>query len=90
LTDRFGAFIHIDAEDPLYVYDWRLEPERAMRESKGTGMSDEQVIKFVDGYFPAYELFTEVLRNGIFGKEKGKQLRLVVDKNRRVKEVHHL
>lgn len=38
-----------DAEDPLYVYDWRLEPERAMRESKGSGMSDEQVINFVNG-----------------------------------------
>lgn len=38
-----------DAEDPLYVYDWRLQPERAMRESKGRGMSDEQVINFVNG-----------------------------------------
>lgn len=41
--------IESDAEDPLYVYDWRLEPERAMRAEKGKGMSDEQVIKFVDG-----------------------------------------
>jgi len=40
--------------------------------------------------FPAYELFTVVLRHGIFGKDKGKQLRLVVNKNRRVKEVYHL
>lgn len=38
-----------DAEDPLYVYDWRLQPERAMREEKGRGMSDEQVINFVNG-----------------------------------------
>lgn len=38
-----------DAEDPLYVYDWRLEPERAMRAEKGTGMSDEKVREFVDG-----------------------------------------
>lgn len=40
--------------------------------------------------YPAYELYTEVLRNGIFGDEKGKQLRFVVDKNRRVKEVHRI
>lgn len=38
-----------DAENPLFVYDWRLEPERKMREEKGKGMSDEQVIRFVDG-----------------------------------------
>ncbi|KAK3690625.1 hypothetical protein LTR37_019069 [Vermiconidia calcicola] len=90
LTNQFGAFVHIDAEDPLYVYDWRLEPERAMRESKGSGMSDEQVINFVNGYYPAYELYTGVLRNGIFGSDTGKQLRMVVGKDRKVKEVHHL
>lgn len=90
LTDRFDAFVHIDAEDPLYVYDWRLEPERAMRETKGRGMSDEQVVNFVNGYYPAYELYTDVLRNGIFSDEKEKQLRFVVGKDRRVKEVHSI
>lgn len=40
--------------------------------------------------YPAYELYTDVLRNGIFGGEKGKQLRLVVGKDRKVKEVHHI
>ena len=38
-----------DAEDPLYVYDWRLEPERKMRKEKGSGMSDEKVINFING-----------------------------------------
>ena len=40
--------------------------------------------------YPAYELYTDVLRNGIFADEKGKQLRMVVDKNRRLKEVHRI
>lgn len=78
-----------------------------MRASKGRGMSDEQVMNFVNGCmflpvrfqelcvltssdYPAYELYTQVLRDGIFGGEKGKQMRLVVDKNRRVKDVHKL
>ena len=30
------------------VYAWRQEQERALRASKGMGMTDEQVIKFVD------------------------------------------
>jgi D-glycerate 3-kinase len=76
-----------------------------MRSSKGTGMSEEQVNNFVNGCkfilktnqgilliildYPAYELYTEVLRNGIY-PEPGRQLRLVVGKDRRVKDVIRL
>lgn len=38
-----------DAEDTKHVYQWRLEQEAALRASKGAGMSDEQVYRFVDG-----------------------------------------
>ena len=37
--------------------------------------------------YPAYELYTDVLRKGIFDGEKGRQLRLVVGEDRRVREV---
>lgn len=90
LTDKFGAFIMIDAEDTHYVYAWRLEQEAKLREEKGSGMTDEQVVEFVNGYYPAYELYTDVLRNGIFSGQKGKQLRLVVGRDRRVKHVEVL
>ena len=53
-------------------------------------MSKEQVIEFVNGYYPCYELYTDVLRDGIFGEEKGKQLRLVVGKDRKVVQVHRI
>jgi len=89
MTRQLGAFVHIDAEDPLYVYDWRQQQEAAMRASKGTGMTEEQVNNFVNGYYPAYELYTDVLRDGIY-PEKGRQLRLMVGKDRRVKEVIRL
>jgi D-glycerate 3-kinase len=87
INDCLDAFIHIDAAETEYVYDWRLQQEAALRKDKGTGMMDEQVIKFVDGYYPAYELYTEPLRKGIFGESKGRQLRLTVGKDRKVKEV---
>ncbi|KAI4135552.1 MAG: hypothetical protein LQ347_000586 [Umbilicaria vellea] len=87
LTDQFDALIHIDAEDTQYVYEWRLEQEVALRATKGAGMTDEQVVEFVNGYYPAYELFTERLRAGALDEEKGRQLRLVVGKDRRVKKV---
>jgi D-glycerate 3-kinase len=88
MTDMFDAFIHIDALETVYVYDWRLEQEAALRKEKGAGMTDEQVVKFVDGYYPAYELFIDALRTGVFkGPESnGRQLRLIVGRDRKVKE----
>lgn len=87
--DQFHALIHIDAEETHWVYDWRLEAEVKMRELKGpeNAMSDEKVREFVNGYYPAYELYTDKLREGLFADEAGKQLRLLVGKNRKVKQV---
>jgi len=90
LNESFDAFIHIDAEETGFVYEWRQEQEEVLRREKGRGMSRAEVVRFVDGYYPAYELFTETLRDGLFGGlegGKGRQLRLVVGRDRRVKEV---
>lgn len=84
VTDLLDAFIHIDAEDTEYVYDWRLQQERQLRHEKGSGMTDEQVVKFVDAYYPAYELFSDAVRKGIFAVRKGCQLQLIVGKDRGV------
>ncbi|KAF9888874.1 hypothetical protein FE257_008243 [Aspergillus nanangensis] len=100
ITDRLDALIHIDAQDNHFVYDWRQEQERTLRASKGTGMTEDQVTNFVNGYYPSYELYSETLRQGAFrpiphattasapsSGWEGRQLRLIVDKNRRVQEV---
>ncbi|EKV15913.1 putative kinase [Penicillium digitatum] len=98
LTDKLDALIHIDAENPRFVYEWRQEQERTLRAAKGTGMTEEQVNHFVDGYYPSYELYTETLREGAFKPAphnpsasssdwQGRQLCLVVNHNRRVQEV---
>lgn len=84
VTDMFDAFIHIDAEDTEYVYKWRLQQEQQLRVERGTGMTDEQVVEFVDAYYPAYELFSDGVRNGIFPDRNGHQLRLVVGQDRLV------
>ena len=91
ITSQLDAFIHIDALDPQYVYKWRLQQEAGLRAAKGSGMTDEQVRHFVDGYYPAYELYADTLREGVFKGVKeewqGKQLRLVVGEDRKVREV---
>ncbi|KAF8545029.1 P-loop containing nucleoside triphosphate hydrolase protein [Trichophaea hybrida] len=89
LTDRFDLLIHIDAEDIGYVYEWRLQQEHAMIAAKGMGMSDAQVVEFVDGYMPGYELYVENLRKGAF-KEKGRQLRVVIGRERETVKVEEL
>lgn len=89
LWDQLEYMLHIDAEEVSYVYDWRLEAEKERRAQKGeaNAMSDEQVKKFVDGYIPAYELYTEGLRSEKWRNEAGRKLRFVVGKDRKVKEV---
>lgn len=49
LTDQLDALIHLDAEDPMFVYEWRSQSERKLRETAGSGMTDDQVINFVNG-----------------------------------------
>ena len=48
LTDQLDALIHLDAEDPMFVYEWRSESERELRKTKGSGMADEEVVDFVN------------------------------------------
>ncbi|KAI5813906.1 P-loop containing nucleoside triphosphate hydrolase protein [Pyronema omphalodes] len=89
LTNEYDFLIHIDAEDINYVYTWRLEQERAMIELRGSGMSEDEVRNFVDGYMPGYELYVNQLREGIF-KERGKQIRVVLGKGWEILNVMQL
>ncbi|MCJ1240443.1 hypothetical protein MMC14_008446 [Varicellaria rhodocarpa] len=90
LTDQFHALVYIDAEETRFVYEWRLEQEAMLRSTTGNGMTDEQVLRFVDGYYSSYELYSDGLRAGVFlgGEGGGKaQLTMTVGKDRRVKDV---
>ena len=88
LTNRLDALIHIDVLNPQLVYKWRRQQEETLRETKGSGMTEDQVTAFVDGYYPAYELYTDGLRAGAM-KGSSNQLRLIVDEDRAVREVTH-
>ena len=87
LTAGLDALIHLDAADPFWVYEWREEQEQAMRATKGSGMTTEQVKHFVDGYYPAYELYTDRLRTGTFSLLMGRRLRLVIGKDRKAEKM---
>lgn len=89
LTDRFHVLIHIDAADPIFVYRWRMEQERALWQSKGCGMTEAQVTSFVNGYYPAYELYNDDLRRGSM-KLPNRQLRLIIGQDRELQDVIRL
>lgn len=90
----FDGFIHLDVNDLSYVYDWREEQEEKLRREKGleSAMSPQQIVNFVENFFPTYELYTEVMRqNGIISRRNAtrlKDIRLVVDRNRKVLEIY--
>ncbi|KAK5075364.1 hypothetical protein LTS08_001569 [Lithohypha guttulata] len=101
ITSQFDGLIHIDAEDPLFVYEWRQEQEHNMIKAKGSGMTDEEVKNFVDGYYPSYELYVDGMRAGVFKTlaqdglreeqdVQSRQLRLIVGKDRKVKKVERI
>ena len=90
ITDRLDALIHLDAEDERFVYSWRQEQEEKLRGSKGSGMSDTEVRSFISGYYPAYELFTDQLRGGTIDGKEGRQLRLVIGRQREMTAIHRI
>jgi D-glycerate 3-kinase len=87
--EHFDFFIHIDTTDLRNVYTWRLQQEHKMIEAKGSGMSDEQVRAFIDGYMPSYEIYLDRLREGLF-RENGRMVRVELDKLRRIEKVEEL
>lgn len=86
---HFDFFIHLDTDDLQNVYTWRLQQEHKMIEAKGSGMSDDQVRAFIDGYMPSYEVYLDKLREGLF-QDKGRQVRVELDKLRRIERLEEV
>lgn len=88
---HFDYLVHLDTDDLVNVYEWRIQQEHALWQAKNQGMTDDEVVKFVKGYMPAYELYLDQLRRGFFrgciGCEEKAQLRVLLDKERIVLEV---
>ncbi|PVH81907.1 P-loop containing nucleoside triphosphate hydrolase protein [Cadophora sp. DSE1049] len=90
---NFDFFVHLDTDDLANVYIWRTQQEHALLERKGSGMTDEQVVKFVQVYMPAYEFYLDGLREGFFSGIQDaakKQIRLVMDIHRSVSKTEVL
>lgn len=88
VSARLDAFVLLDCERLEWAYGWREEQEQRLREKSsgggGKGMTEAQVVEFVRGYFPAYELYVEPLRRGRVVQREGANVRIVLDRERKV------
>ncbi|EDK47128.1 hypothetical protein LELG_05309 [Lodderomyces elongisporus NRRL YB-4239] len=61
IWNKFQFFIIIKTNPIENVYKWRLQQEHHLISTKGIGMTDEQVYRFVDRYMPIYKLYYQRL-----------------------------
>ncbi|KAI1325281.1 P-loop containing nucleoside triphosphate hydrolase protein [Xylariaceae sp. FL0255] len=92
---RFSYLIHLNTDQLVNVYKWRIEQEEALRAAKGTGQTDDQVVAFVRVYMPAYELYLERLQNEAFVPKSSAsglntQLRIQLDIDRSILAMEEL
>lgn len=60
--EYLDAFVWLEAEDPRFVLEWRVEAEeRSRAEGKG-GMSGDEVKAFTERFLPAYSIYLPGLR----------------------------
>jgi D-glycerate 3-kinase len=77
------AWVVVEVADPLWVHQWRLQAEHAMRAAGKDGMDDSAVHAFVERYMPAYTAYLpELYRKGPTTAEPGNTLFLQVDQHR--------
>lgn len=84
LWGLFDRFVYLKTDVEKNVYKWRLQQEADLISKRGTGMTDAQVVQFVDRYMPMYVLY--YWRMCAEGAAKGKDCNLCIeiDGNRNV------
>lgn len=89
---RYDSFLHLGMDDLNCTYTWRQEQESALRKQGRESMSDEETVRFVQGYMPSYELYLDYLSNhSVFEHDHDgvykKHIRVVLDSKREVLSV---
>ncbi|KIW06367.1 uncharacterized protein PV09_02825 [Verruconis gallopava] len=93
---NFSYLILLDTDQLANVYRWRLDQEHALIAKTGSGMKDDEVVQFVRGYMPAYELYLDKLQKECFVPRqvedvwRSTQLRVTLDRTRTVKAIEEM
>jgi D-glycerate 3-kinase len=86
LHSLLDGFIWLEAEDYLFVREWRVEAEERSRASGHSGMTREQVSRFIDAYLPSYAAYIPGLRAG--PPTKGPHLHILIGADRLPKQIY--
>lgn len=74
--------INFATNDIKNVYNWRLQQEHDTIKASGSGMTDEEVVKFVDRYMPCYKLYyPQFIQQEKLGSVATLTLGLDIDRN---------
>ncbi|ODQ65397.1 P-loop containing nucleoside triphosphate hydrolase protein [Nadsonia fulvescens var. elongata DSM 6958] len=84
LWNLLDCFLQLDTQNINNVYKWRLQQEHQLIRQKGSGLTDDQVVNFINGYMPAYELYLPRLRSQKLTSGKDSHLRIEIDQNRQL------
>lgn len=85
LDTLMDSWLVVKVGDPQWVYKWRLQAEKMMRDSGKPGLTDEEVADFVSRFIPAYEAYlTELYQQGPVGSSKENMLYIQIDQDRNV------
>ncbi|KAJ3151157.1 hypothetical protein HDU86_006147 [Geranomyces michiganensis] len=82
LWQRLDGLIHLHTTDLQNVYGWRKQQERGLRETCGSGLTDEQVEDFVDRFMPGYLIGLDSLLAAEEAGTAGLVLRLLIGPRR--------
>lgn len=85
LDRLMDSWLVVKVGDPQWVFKWRLQAEKMMRDSGKPGLTDEEVADFVSRFIPAYEAYlTELYQQGPVGSTKENMLYIQIDQDRNV------
>lgn len=80
---HFDGLLQLSTDNLHNVYQWRLDQEHALRAAVGLGMTDEEVVRFVRGYMPAYEMYLDRLTEESFFQSTKMHVRVMLNSERR-------
>nr|BAA13895.1 unnamed protein product [Schizosaccharomyces pombe] len=80
IFQKIDSLVELEAQEINYVYRWRLQQEHALKARIHKGMSDEEVIEFVNHYMPQYVFYLGTLSNKVHLNPHC--LEIILDENR--------
>jgi D-glycerate 3-kinase len=61
-TERLEALVHLGADSPETIVEWRVGSERARRARGEAALSDEDATDYIRRFLPAYRTYVPRLR----------------------------